>query len=276
MRDLLRILLRFYFVILFVILEIFSLSIYINSNQNHKNKVLNSSHIVIAGFYRMSASVYQYFNLRKINYQLVQENASLKSKLKSAYKDNKVSLIDIYDSVYSKKYTYIEARVINNSINKQHNYFTLDKGSNQGILPEMAVISPTGIVGIVKEVSKNYASAISILNTKLNISAKLKNSGYFGTLTWNGKDHMHLLLKDIPNHVERSIGDTVITSGYSVIFPEGQLIGTISGFSNEQEGNFFDIIVEVSTDFKNLTYVYIIGNLDKEEQTDLEKKAIDD
>jgi len=142
MRDLLRILLRYYFIILFVILDIISITLYISRNQSHKNKVLNSSHTVIAGFYNLSSSVFEYFNLRKVNAQLVKENSELKNQLKTAYKDNRVNLIELYDSVFSKKYVYIEAKVLNNSINKQHNYITINKGSRQGVKEEMAVVSP--------------------------------------------------------------------------------------------------------------------------------------
>ncbi len=271
-----RILLKYHFGILFIVLEIISLTIYINDTENNKNIILNSSHAIVAGFYNASSHVFEYFNLRKINYQLNKENAELKGKLKSAYKDNEINILDIYDSVYTKKYYHISAKVINNSINKQHNYLTLNKGSKQGVEPEMAVVSPTGIVGIVKEVSNNYSSVISILNTKLNISAKIKRNNYFGSLTWDGNDYTRMLLKEIPNHVERHIGDTIVTSGFSTIFPGGKLIGIISDFSDENNGNFFNIIIELSTDFKNLTYVYIIGNYDKTEQLDLEERTIND
>ena len=276
MRDLIRILIRYHFGILFILLEIISLTFYVNSNESHKNKVLYSSHAVFSGFYNLSSSVFEYFNLREINYQLNQENAGLRDNLKSSYKFNEVNILDIYDSVYTKKYYYIPAKVLNNSINKQHNYLTLNKGSKQGVIEEMAVLSPTGIVGIVTDVSDNYSTVISILNTKLLISAKIKRNNYFGSLTWQGKDHMHMLLKEIPNHVKRHIGDTIVTSGFSAVFPENKLIGTVSNYSNEKKGDFFDIEVKLSTDFKNLTYVYLIGNYDKEEQMDLEERTIND
>lgn len=276
MRSLLRIILSFHFAILFIILEVISFTIYINNNESHKSKVLNSSNTLVASFYNLNSKILEYFNLRKINYQLNQENAKLKGRLKSSYKFNEVNILDLYDSVYTKKYFYIPAKVINNSINKQHNYLTLNKGSKQGIKPEMAVVSPTGIVGIVREVSKNYSTVISILNTKLLISAKIRRNNYFGSLTWDGIDYSNMLLKEIPNHVERQVGDTIVTSGFSTIFPEGKLIGVISDFSNEKSGNFFDINVELTTDFKNLIYVYIIGNYDNYEQLKLEEKTIND
>ncbi|NOZ45645.1 MAG: rod shape-determining protein MreC [Chlorobi bacterium] len=272
MRNLIRILIRYHFAILFLILEVFSLTIYFNSNQNHKNKILNSSHAIVAEFYSLSSSVFQYFNLSKVNYQLNEENTRLKSELKNSYHKNSVNILEIYDSLYSKKYIYRTAKVINNSINKQHNYITLNKGSRQGVKPEMAVVSTTGIVGIVNEVSPNYATVISILNTKLNISAKIKRNNYFGRLNWGGNDYMHVLLNEIPNHVEKQIGDTIVTSGFSTIFPEGILIGTISNFNNDKKGNFYEIEVQLSTDFKNLAYVYIVENLFKNEQIKLEKR----
>jgi rod shape-determining protein MreC len=276
MRNLLRILLQYHFGILFIILEVISLSIYIGNNEEHKNKVLNSSHTVIGGFYNLSSSVFQYFNLRKINFQLINENAKLNNLLKASYKDNTVDLLQLYDSIYGLKYVYQPAKVINNSINKQYNYLTLNKGRNQGVKPEMAVVSPTGIVGVITEVSDNYSVAISVLNTKLNISAKIKRNGYFGSLTWNGNNYKHMILKDIPDHVEKNIGDTIVTSGYSAIFPENQLIGVITGYIDDANGNFIEIEVLLATDLKNLNLVYIISNLDRIEQKELEERAGND
>jgi rod shape-determining protein MreC len=149
----------------------------------------------------------------------------------------------------------------------------LDKGSQQGLRTEMAVVSKGSIVGIVKGVSKNYATVISLLNIDLRISAKVKKNGYFGSLNWTGEDYQTALLKEIPLHADIMIGDTIITSGYSSIFPEGVLIGFIKDFE-EKSGSFYDIEVELSTDFKSLSNVNVIGNLLQTEIKNLEKEAI--
>ena len=219
MRSLIKILLRYHFIILFIILETISLSVYINNNEKYKTSVVSSANSVVAYFYNLSSSVFEYFNLKQINSQLNKENVELRNQIKSSFNDNSLNLLNIYDSVFTQKYFFINAKVINNSINKRQNYLTLNKGERQGIHSEMGVVSPTGVVGIVKNVSNHYASVISILNTKSSISAKIKRNNYFGSLTWNGKNYKHMLLKEIPNHVEMFIGDTICTSGYSTIFP---------------------------------------------------------
>lgn len=175
-----------------------------------------------------------------------------------------------------RRYFYTQARVIKNSINKQYNYFTIDKGENDGIKPDMAVISYNGVAGIVHSTSEHYSTVISILNTKIGISAKIRKNEYFGSVIWNAKDYKKVILREIPNHVKLVIGDTVVTSGYSSIFPEGVPIGEISGFSGTSGGNFFEIEVKLLTNFKSLTYVYIVGNLLKEEQLNLEENKQND
>jgi rod shape-determining protein MreC len=161
--------------------------------------------------------------------------------------------------------------VLNNSIFRQHNYITLDKGRSAGVKPEMGVISSEGIVGVVRGVSENFSSVISLLNSELSVSAKLKNSGYYGSFNWTGRDYRYGKLQDIPLHVDVSIGDTVITSGYSAIFPEGILVGFVEEYQ-EKGGRFLELTVELSTDFKKLNNVYIVKNLLKEEQKELENE----
>jgi len=271
MRSLIRIIIQYHFVLLFIILEIITLSIYINGNESHKQKVINSSNLVFGGLYNLSSKLYVYFNLKEINEQLAKENVELHNQLKKTYKDNSINLLDLFDSVYTKKYHFIPSRVINNSINKQHNYLTIDKGWRQGIKPEMGVVSASGVVGIISNVSKNYSTVISLLNTKLSISAKIKRNEYFGSLKWKGTDYKTMVLSEIPNHVIQRINDTIVTSGYSLIFPEGLLLGTISEIDENKQGNFVDTEIKLSTDFKNITYVYVIENYQRDEQIKIEQ-----
>ena len=135
----------------------------------------------------------------------------------------------------------------------------------------MAVVSPNGIVGVVNGVSKRFSTVMSLLNTDLHISAKIKKNNYFGSLSWDGKNYREAILYEIPHHVPVSKGDTIITSGFSTIYPEGVLIGTIKDFE-VKGGNFYEITVRLSTDFKNLTYVNLVSNLRKEEQIELEEQ----
>jgi len=174
-----------------------------------------------------------------------------------------------------RKYTYIPAQVISNSVNKQYNFVTIDRGSNHGIKPEMAVISPRGVVGVVYSVSANYATVISLLNRDFMLSVKIRKNNYFGPLAWEGINPEIASLTEIPYHVNVQKGDTIVTSGYSTIFPEGLLVGVVSDFQIEKS-NFYRINVELSEKFRQLTYVYVINNLLSDEQINLEEQLSND
>ena len=271
MRSLLKFLLRFHFFILFLVIESFAIYLLVKYNSYHRSTFINSSNVITGNIYKGVKSLSEYFNLKQINADLNKENQQLRNRLKSSYKSNKITITEIRDSLYQQQYIAIGAKVINNSVIKQNNYLTLNKGKKHGIGAEMAVVGPKGIVGIVKNVSENFASVISVLNTNLRISAKIKKNDYFGSVFWPGKDYTKVKLTEIPSHVNINIGDTIITSGYSTIFPEGELIGFISNYSEKKGGDFYEISVNLSTDFKNLTYVQVIGNLMKKEMETLEK-----
>ena len=155
-----------------------------------------------------------------------------------------------------------------------YNYLTLDKGWEQGIRTEMGVISTDGVVGITIGVSKNFTSVMSVLNKNFHLSARLKKNNYFGTLSWEGTDYRYATLTEIPHHVDIQAGDTVITSGYSAIFPEGIPVGIVEK-AELRDAIFFTATVKLFTDFKHLVYVDIIGNLKKQEQRNLENQMND-
>ncbi len=161
--------------------------------------------------------------------------------------------------------------MIENSVARQKNFFTVNKGTRQGITTDMAVTSFDGVAGIIVGCSDNYSVAMSLLNLDFKLSVRLKSSGYFGSLSWDGKDYRHAVLGEIPQHISVSLGDTVETTGYSAIFPEGIMAGTISDFE-KKGGDFYRITVALKTDFKKLHYVEIIGNLKKAEKVELEKQ----
>ena len=168
------------------------------------------------------------------------------------------------------------AKVINNSTNRRNNYLTLNKGSKQGVKPEMGVICSDGIVGIVKDVSEHYCSVISFLHKDSRFSARIKKNGYIGSMVWNGYDETHGTLNDIAKHVKVSKGDTIVTSSYSAIFPDGVFIGIVDEVTSTGGNNFQDITVKLSTPFGKLSYVYIISNLYKDEQKALEEPLKND
>jgi len=275
MRNLIRFLLRYNVAIVFIVLEFVAIFLLVQYNQYQKATVVGIFQN-ITGFYHSKVfSLTEYLNLRETNEKLAKENTRLKNDLELIYRGDEIFFFRKEDTTYRQQYYMTSAKVINNSTNKQNNFITLNKGSEHGIEPEMGVVSSDGVVGVVYGVSKRFSTVISLLNTNFRISAKIKKNNYFGSLAWDGKNYGLAVLNEIPFHVEISKGDTIITSGYSTIFPEGTLIGVIDDFHIEG-GNFYKITVNLSTDFKQLTYVNVIRNLTRMEQMDLEKSAAND
>jgi rod shape-determining protein MreC len=276
MRSLLRYLLKNYAFLLFVLLEAISLTMVINYNSFRKAKYLNSANWVAGNVYSAVASVRSYFHLLRINKELAEENVKLRSLLHNnpdvlISSDSLFTTSAMYDSVFR----YTSAQVINNSTNRPFNYITLNKGRKHGIKPDQGIISANGIVGIVTEVSDSYAVGFSVLNSRWSVSAKHKESGYFGSLVWAGNDYRLAKLNEIPFHIDIERGDTVVTSGYSSVFPEGIIIGTIKDFSRTGGENYYSVDIALSTDFKKLSYVEVIENFNKTEIRELEKRTED-
>jgi rod shape-determining protein MreC len=221
--------------------------------------------------YSKYANAVEYFNLRKLNEQLAEENAKLRSASGNSYSFINKKIFSVKDSVLRQEYSYISAKVINNSVSKHSNFITINKGRKEGVRPDMAVICAQGIVGIVNEASDNFASVISFLHKDVKISAKIKKRGAFGSLFWDGNNIEIATLKDISNHVKISIGDTIVTSGYSVMFPEGIIIGTVVSFRSPPTETFYRIYVKLSTDFTRIKYVYVVNSLMRNEVKELEK-----
>lgn len=274
MRNLLQLIFRYHFFLLFVGLEIFSFSLVVQSNSARNAVFVNSANQISGWFYRKVNLVHEYFLLKKRVEELEAENIKYQNSFEQSYKSNIVTIQEIKDGKYRQQYRYVTASVINNSVDKQYNYITLDRGSDAGIQPDMAVITSNGIVGVVHAVTRNYASVVSVLNRKLGISAKIKKNNYFGSISWDGMDYRYVKLKEIPNHVDITVGDTVITSGFSAMFPEGIPIGVIKEFSQEAGSNFYDISLMLNINFKSVSSVYVVQNLLKEERDLLQESII--
>lgn len=272
MRSLINFLLRIHFFILFILIEIFSIALLLNNNNFHKASFVNFSRQFSGNVYTKIDNLKKYMSLVEENERLAKENTRLLNILESTYKSDELFFRTVNDTIFNQRYKYTSARIVNNSVNKKHNFLTLNKGELQGIRPEMAVISDGMLVGVVKGVSKNYSTVISLLNIDLKVSAKIKKNGYFGSLGWEGKRYNLAVLNEIPLHANIQSGDTIITSGYSSIYPEGIIIGQIESFE-ETGGSFYTIKVKLSTDFKKLSNVDVIGNLMQEEILQLEKQA---
>ncbi|HHN48526.1 MAG TPA: rod shape-determining protein MreC, partial [Bacteroidales bacterium] len=216
--------------------------------------------------YTWNMGVSEYFFLRQANHMLVNENARLREMLKEPHFVSDTAKFVINDSVAPQQFTYIPARVISNSINKRNNYLMLDKGRKHGVDREMAVISPDGVVGIVVNVSENYAWVMSVLNKNSRINARLTRNNYQGSLTWDGHDYRIGMLSDVPSHAHIEKGDTVVTSGYSLMFPGNIMIGTVEDFFIERGDHFYTLKLNFSVDYNRLSHVYVVNNLMRDEQ----------
>ena len=270
MRNLIFFISKYYVFFLFFGLELLSFIIIYRFNNYQKASFVNYTTGVTSSFYSAVSNTQQYFNLRKINDSLQIENAKLRSQLLTSYYQNNLTIKHINDTLYKQQYDYIPASVVNNSVTKRNNYITLNRGSLHGIEPQMGVISESGIVGIVLSVSPNYCTVLSLLNNNCKISAKVKKNNAFGSLVWDGDNPQVARLLDVNKHVPVADNDLVITSNYSTIFPEGIPIGKIQTHSLDAGDNFHTIKVELFTDFSTVSTVYVIRNLMKEQQQNLE------
>jgi len=276
MRNLFAFFWRQNHIFLFIILELIALWFIQKDTYYQRSVILNSTNQFTGSVFTTVNNISEYFTLKETNKILAAENADFLTKSKSAFINTTNKPITLNDTVYNQQYIFSDAKVISNSVNRRNNYLMLNKGSNHGISADMAVISSNGIVGIVKDVSDNFCSVISLLHQKAKISVKILKNNYAGTIVWDGDNYLKGHLKDIPFHVMLSVGDTIITSGNSLMFPEGIMVGTIDEFDIVQGDNFYTIKVSFSTEFKQLAYVYIVTNVMKEEQQKLIEATIDE
>jgi rod shape-determining protein MreC len=276
MQPLFRFFLKYYNTFLFLFLEVIAFILIINTNYYQQSVFITASNSFSGRVYSVYSNITEYLSLKTKNKALAEQNALLLNKQKSSFikTDNKVFIVN--DTLYKQQYNYVCAKVISNSINRANNYLTLNKGMSHGIMKNMGVISAQGIIGIVKDVSENFCTVYSVLHSKSKISAKLKKGNNIGTIVWNGNDYKVVTMKDVPTHVKLSVGDTVISSGYSLMFPEGIPIGSVYSYGINKGKDFYEIKVKLFNDFNNISYVYVVKNLMKEELTELEKRSQDE
>jgi rod shape-determining protein MreC len=255
--------------LLFLLLLGISLTLTIQSHSYHRSRIISSANFFSGGVYEKMNNVSEYLNLRTQNDALAQENAKLRSLLFNIKDTYPIPNLESLKGV--KPENVIVSKVIHNSYNAHENYLTLNSGSLQGVKSDMGVINSLGIVGIVDNTSNNYSTVVSILNIKSQINAKIKKSNHFGSLIWKGKSTGFVQLIDIPRLAAIRKGDTIVTGGQSVIFPENINIGTVEKIYIEKENHYYTLDVKLFNDMTNLGHVYIIKSKDSEEITNLEK-----
>lgn len=222
------------------------------------------------------SNVEGYFSLKRTNVELMEENTRLRNMLKQDFDIPDSSSTTVIDSIrvdsieQYRKYQYFAAKVINNSVTAQNNYITINRGSAQGIGKDMSVISPSGVVGTVVNVSKNMATVMSLLHSQAGVSASLKKTGETGRVEWDGKDPQEIIFRNIPKSAQVLKGDTVVTSLYST-FPAGYPVGVVNEIADQPGTNFHLLKIKPLTNFFNVQFVYVVRNLFKEEQDALEK-----
>jgi rod shape-determining protein MreC len=276
MRRIIYLIKKFRYFLLFIILEILAFIIIIQFHSYHQSKFVNSANFFTGGLYNKANYINEFFHLRKDNQLLSEENARLKNLLgrrENTYAIDSFTVIDT--SQYFQKYDYSVAKIINNNYTKRNNFLTLDKGAKYGLTPDLGVINSKGIIGVIKNVSANYATVLSILNSNSNINVRLKNSNDFGTLVWDGKDYNITQVIDIPRQAVVKAGDTIVTGGKSAIFPEGIEVGVVKDFKYAQ--NKYQIInILLFNDMSAIGEVQIVKNLHKDEQVTLEQSVVNE
>jgi rod shape-determining protein MreC len=272
MRKLISFLVRYFTVITFLLLQAVAF-LFIFKAQPYQRSTIYSLNAEWSGkALKAYNSVEDYLNLARINKNLAAENAALRAANKNAYFSLVVVKSEVVDTLYSRQYTYTEARVINYSYQKQNNYITLNRGLAHGVKPGQAVVATNGVVGVIKDVSKHYSTVVPIIHSKSLVSVKFKNNSFFGPLSWNGKTHRQAQMRDVPREAPIAIGDTIVSSTRSKAFPPGLNVGTVESFVQNTEDLSYEITVELAVDFAALDFVYIIENQLKSELENLEAK----
>jgi rod shape-determining protein MreC len=270
MRNLLNFLARYNNLIIFILLEGLSFYFLASRNTYHNTRIVFGVRGITYRVEERMSHIRSFLHLRDINRNLAEENIALKNRMERMIKEDKSYFSTVTDSVHKQQYTHTSAEVIDNSVDHQKNFFLVNKGKRQGVEVNMAVTTPNGVAGVIVGCSENLSIAMSLLNIDFRISGRIKSNGYFGSVNWDGRNYRRAILSEIPQHVPVVVGDTIETTGYSAVFPEGVMIGTVSDFK-KIGGDFYKITVSLSANFKNLRYVDIIGNKRRTEMQDLQK-----
>lgn len=257
--------------LIFLFLLSLSLVLTFQNHSYHRSKFFNSSNYISGSIYSARDNITSYFQLKGENTLLREENNRLRNLL-----FNQGGADSMRIDTLQLSYRVLPARIVKNSFTGTENYLTINKGASDGLQQDMGVITDQGILGIVEQTSSNFAVVQSILNTKSNINAKIKNTDYFGSLTWNTSRFDEVQLEDIPRLVALRVGDSIVTGAMSSIFPEGIPIGVVKAFKLEDSASFYSIDVSLFNDMTNLSTVYVITNLNRAEILELENSLTDD
>ena len=276
MRNVFLFIRRYFNFLFFIVLQVISLSFLFRYNKFHEAAFLSVATEVTGRFNDKYNKVEYYFQLRKTNDSLAKDNVRLHQMLSENYEapgTGKKLIVDTakIDSLQKiLKYYFMDAKVVGSTTSLQANYITIHRGAAQQVKPNMGVVSSQGIVGTVVNVSANYATVMSLLHRQFKVVVKLKHNNDRGTIEWDGLSPLYVTLKDIPKSVTIAKGDTVLTSQTSSLFPPNIMVGTVNEIIDDKSSNFYTLKIRPSTNFFNLEYVYVIENLQYDEQKRLE------
>ncbi len=280
MRNIFLFIKKFFVFFLFLLLQVISISILATYNKTHQALFSTASNEVTGWVSQQYNDVEYYFRLKKTNEALAMENSRLRNIITEKWDAPDTTKTARLDSLIRdtlgriRKFNFLPAKVVNNSVNQQNNYITLFRGAKQGVNTNMAVCGPDGIVGRVVSVSDNYCVVMSILNHYSKVSAMLLHSNYTGIIEWDGSNPAIAELNGIPKSAKVKMGDTVITSNLSGNFPQGILVGTVSGNTIDPTTGFYDLKIKLATNFYTLQFAYLIENTMWTEQKQLEAKPV--
>lgn len=281
MSNLIAFLKKYLHVLVFIILQVTAIVMLYNSMNYPRYALASATKTIAAPVNKLCYNIERHFNLFEENKQLVKQNLKLlenrdenffteSDTMKTAYFEEVDTARN--RTIRTRMYDYTTAGVVYNTIHKKNNYLMLDKGSMDGVVCDMAVLSPNGVIGIVSDVSPHFATVTSLLNSSTRISAKVLPVNQLGTIAWHFGDPSCVYLEDIPEHININVGDSVYTSGYSDIFPNNVLIGVVCEKSKTSASSFLSLKVKLTTDFNHINTVYLVRNLYKEELEGLKSK----
>ena len=269
MANLLRFLRQYYYVFLFLLLEGLSVYFITLNDSRQSSSLISLANNISGSLYSTTSNITSYFYLKSKNEALVQENKKLKSQISSSFVRIINSSHQQTDTIYKQRFSFIDAKVISKSVTKRNNFFMLDKGFEKGKKKDMGVIAPNGVVGVVVKTTNNFSLVMSVLHQDSKLNVRNNRTKTTGTLVWNGLNYSIGQIIDMPSSIAIKKGDTIVTSGFSVDFPEGVVVGTVRNFTKDAGTGFYNVDINFSTDYNKLEDVYVIKNFFKIEQDEL-------
>ena len=269
MNKLFDILRKYDYVVVFVLMVVASVVMMVRTSYYQQSRIVMWANGIAGSWYDGVHGVSDYFGLKAENDRLAAENARLRARMEESYISYSDSVFTVNDTVYHQRYDYTEATVIKNSWSGQNNYIMIGKGRRHGLEPDMAVISPDGIVGVVVATTSNFATVMPVLHSDSRNSVKVKRTGISGSLVWDGLDYRYAQVLDVPTTHQFVEGDTIVTSGLANDFPEGIPVGYVVEADTIKGMGMYKLRVKLATDFNKLDHVYVIDNKFREEQQQL-------